>query len=631
MSSAAPLWQPAASSDLREGLGDLQGCLLTTFEPPDADFLVEDVLPAWLGMSRTNSEDAGERTVFLVDLQSRLRDLRGRLSVFSSARPTIGGGHWLWSDFHLHTVGAKERATQHAKVWLLHRAPATPKAAETLEVVVSSANLTRPAFVSQVQAGWRLVVTLERASTQKNLKSWGPLPAFLRQLANHSGSHAAQDLAHWLDAVLPRAACPADVTFVASVPGRHQASTLRRKESAWGTAGTRFIHGSGLKGLDIVVPTLGTFERDKLRDWAKRFGVRADRIWLAWAEHGRADVDCRWQMPKKTAEALSRARVEVRRFPDPSEKRSNIKRFHPEWSAAERWMHGKLYWLHGRTSTRLLITSANLSEAAWGAAVPGGGLRIRNFEFGVAFDCDWTPVKRLPKLEDPLYTQAPVEPSFEPELAWAEAAWDGKHVTVQVRLARSGRRPSEEVLLKCDGTDEQLRVRWVATSRGCFDGRAFWSVRKADPRILGINVVGTAGEPVQVPIADVRPVTSREGVTVSGVSQKELAALEMRLLEERYGGRAVGTTGPSKRNKDGETAERGNGATADYGVGAIVHAREKFEIVSRWGERLDAAAEYDRPRVLRDGERLAELWRLSDGLPIRVALDELLARLEVLR
>ena len=78
------------------------------------------------------------------------------------------------------------------------------------------------------------------------------------------------------------------------------------------------------------------------------------------------------------------------------------------------------------------------------------------------------------------------------------------------------------------------------------------------------------------------------------------------------------------------------GGGADYDVPEIVAAREKFRVVSRWAELLEASRDDPDGRWLikRDGERLAELWRdalAADDLAKRVALDELKARLEALR
>jgi hypothetical protein len=635
MSARQPLWQPAARSRLHEGLGQLRACLLTTFEPPDAHFLVEELLPEWLDMSRRSSEHAAEQTLFEVDLQRRLQDLRGRFCIFSSSRPADSLGHWLWSDCHLHTVGRTHRATQHAKVWLFHWASEAHEHG-VLEAVVSSANLTRQGFTTQVQGGWRLLVPLQdrrRSTAGSNLASWGVLPAFLEALGAQSSPHAIDDVSYWIRDVLPRAACPRDVTFVASVPGRHTASTLAHATSAWGTAGIRFAHSGRLTGLDVVVPTLGTLkkgdprdERHSLTAWAKRFGVRADRIRLAWAEKGRSDVDGRWQMPRVTENTLRSVGVDIRRFPDPSEKDSSMPRFHREWQAADRWMHGKLYWLRARNSTHLLITSANWSTSAWGRT-EGDGLCIENFEFGVAFASDWAPVAAMRPLKGALHTQPPEPRPPEPAVAWAEAAWNGTVIDVDVRLGGHDRKrvPSERMTVRCADEDTDLAGRWKPTEPACFTARVRWHGRQGQgqPLSLDITVEGMTGEPVHVPIADVRPVKHGTPALLRGLPPEEAARLETRLLEERYGGPEAEPKPPGTRG--GGTRGR---AEANYEVATIVAAREKFDIVSCWARCLENAAGRAREVALRDGNRLAELWRAHHDVAIRVAREELEARLK---
>ena len=103
MTAMMPGWQLPFTSELQKGMGELRAALLTTFEPPDADVLVEDVLPVWLGLAREATDSGPEQTTFIVELQQRIKALRGRLSVFTSTRPSEGSAHWLWNDVRLCT------------------------------------------------------------------------------------------------------------------------------------------------------------------------------------------------------------------------------------------------------------------------------------------------------------------------------------------------------------------------------------------------------------------------------------------------------------------------------------------------------------------------------------------------
>jgi hypothetical protein len=205
-----PEWQVPPSSNITEGLGPLRAALLTTFEPPDPDALLEELLPKWLGLTRELADSGPGRATFLIDLQQRIKALRGQITIFSSAgefKP-----HWLWRDVHVCQVGSSRQAVQHAKLWLFHRGPSSESQDSSLEIVVSSINLTQAALQDQIQAGWRAVVRLEKAAAHR-LASWGVLPDFLENLGLQSGKNGQMAVRHWLDDVLPRAQCP-DVAFV---------------------------------------------------------------------------------------------------------------------------------------------------------------------------------------------------------------------------------------------------------------------------------------------------------------------------------------------------------------------------------------------------------------------------------
>ncbi len=321
-----PEWQLPSSSSLTESLGLLRAALLTTFDPPSPDVLVEDVLPLWLGVTRELVDSGPARTTFLVELQQRVKALRGKITVFASGG-TIQP-HWLWRDVHVCQVGSAGKAVQHAKLWLLHRGPdPDTDTDESLEVVVSSTNLTRSALQGQIQAGWRVVIPLGKAGGN-NRRSWGILPEFLKELGRHSGQKGGAAVQYWIEDVLPRARCP-DVTFIASVPGRHTSATLRRAESAWGVAGLRQLRPiAKTRRVDLITPCVGTFDAGGLSQWATQAGTSVGRLSVAWIPKGHAWGKRGWSMPTETAAALRETDVTVMAFPDPEEAREA---FHEEW------------------------------------------------------------------------------------------------------------------------------------------------------------------------------------------------------------------------------------------------------------------------------------------------------------
>lgn len=639
MSVDFPLWQLPFSSSLQEGLGELRAALLTTFEPPDADVLVEDVLPGWLGLSRDAAESGPERTTFLVDLQRRVKSLRGRLAVFSSSRPNGGRSHWLWNDVLLCTVGSCGPVVQHAKLWLLHRGPGE-KQGETLEVVVSSTNLTRAALRGQVQAGWRAVLSLGKA-TNKNEASWGMLPGFLTELGRQSGHTGEGVIPYWNTMVLPRARCP-DVQFVASVPGRHDPETLRSPGQHWGVDGlSRVRPVKPSRRVDIVVPTVGSFDEERLREWARSAGTGPERIRLAWlpgdSSHSWAGAN-RWQMPRKTAEALKKAGVRLKAFPDPKDSERDIDAFQDQWEkTGTRMLHGKLYWIRDAKRCRLLVTSANWSGAAWGTRNARGGLNIENFELGVVVASSWKPLDELPDLDGDLHAQRPPSRDPIPAISWAEATWDGESIRVSARV-RPGERIAPRVAVEfADGRRIMKNATWSKTTQNA-KARIRWPASSAFPPVICLGVAG--GElDCMVPVADLRPPGKETSEYFSQVDPGDVARLELALLEERYGGPSADTvlevdgdpvltdesSSDPNRNTPDPDAEKIR--SVDYTVPEIEAAKAKLQIVSYWTKRAELVRDEQEGRrlIVNDGVRLAQLWRAKAKTDIatRVALHEL--------
>ena len=639
MSVDIPLWQLPFSSGQQEGLGELRAALLTTFEPPDADVLVEDVLPGWLGLSRDAAESGPERTTFLVDLQRRVKSLRGHLAVFSSSRPTTGRSHWLWNDVFLCTVGSCGPVVQHAKLWLLHRGPGKGQG-ETLEVVISSTNLTRPALRGQVQAGWRVVLPLGKASAL-NEASWGTLPAFLTELGRQSGETGKEVIPYWNKKVFPRARCPG-VQFLASVPGKHRREDLQRSGRHWGVEGLKRLRPvKPTRRIDIVVPTVGSFGDEELEEWASSAGTEAKRIRLAWIPEGSGHpwaTDHGWEMPKKTVKAATKADAQFLSFPDPADGAREIEAFQDQWEeSGKRMLHGKLYWIRDAKRCRLLVTSANWSRAAWGTRMANGGLSIENFELGVVVESSWTPLDELPALDGDPFARLPRKQDPPPAVSWAEATWDGNAIAASARV-RPGERLRPHVAVEfSDGRRVTKQARWNEGAQNA-KTRIPWPAKAAFPPIICLGVVGEDLDHM-VPVADIRPPGKGIPEHYSGVDPGDVTRLELALLEERYGGPSADTvpeeggdsepgddsTGTPSREPPDPNAEKSR--PADYSVPIIEDAKAKLQIVSCWTRRAEAVrGDRDGRRlIVNDGERLAQLWRLTAKTDIatRVALHEL--------
>ena len=172
MSSGEFGWESLLHSDAPSGCG-LKAALLTTYDRADERILVEHLLPLLLKLNREPGGEGAERQYFLLELDRRLKQLHDKLVVVSSTvreepadsqENDSGMYGWIWRSIHHLTVGSRRKAVQHAKLWLLHWGAAGEDGVEYIEIVVSSANLTRAAFKGQLQAAWRACVKLSTYS-----------------------------------------------------------------------------------------------------------------------------------------------------------------------------------------------------------------------------------------------------------------------------------------------------------------------------------------------------------------------------------------------------------------------------------------------------------------------------------
>ena len=118
-----PEWlDPVGDETDDQEAGAVEAALLTTYDPPDAELLVEDLLPRWFDLAREMSSDDAANRNFLAELLAELQRRRGKLAIFSSAA-LLGpeNSHWIWSHVVRHFVGARGSVVQHAKLWLFHR------------------------------------------------------------------------------------------------------------------------------------------------------------------------------------------------------------------------------------------------------------------------------------------------------------------------------------------------------------------------------------------------------------------------------------------------------------------------------------------------------------------------------
>ena len=344
---------------------------MTTFEQPDAGLLVEHLLPSLLGASYALSQELPERTLFFGELSTALEVLHGRLTVISSPPRTSRDDSqypWLWRYVSHFIVGAESCAVQHAKLWAFHWKVGNDN---HLELRVSSTNLTTSAFKAQMQAGWQVTLRLGKSATQRARRTWGALVPFLDALGASAGDVASTRVRR-LVTLLGRVECPADLTFIASIPGQKgSAQQLKQFKPS---------------ELHVLTPTIGEWNHRTLAAWSADVGIVPARIHLKWIseQHPWAEKSG-WTLSNATRETFRKSGLLLDCIPQGT-------RFSEQHREADtRWSHAKLYLLRSRQKRYLIVTSANWSSAAWGAgkAVPS------NFELGVLFKTEWTELMRI--------------------------------------------------------------------------------------------------------------------------------------------------------------------------------------------------------------------------------------------
>lgn len=614
MSSTDFAWQRLLHTDA-PAEGALLEALFTTYERPDESFLAEHFLPYFLKLDRDSEAEGKERVSFLVELYSQLRDrLHGKLVVVSSAareepgemeERDSGGYEWIGQSVRHLTVGRLGRAVQHAKLWLLHWG-ADADGVQRLEMVVSSANLTRAAFKGQLQAAWRACLELHPKPSQARLAAWGVLPPFLRELARHSGD--TETFVPFID-LLARADKPEGISFVASVPGKHSRQDLHR--TPWGAAGLRGIRpsGSGTVGVGILAPFVGAWNADALSRWCASFEGSPDRLALVWID-AMHPWRKNWLLPEETRNALGEQGASLLRLGYDSDSLDDADKFHEEHRPTkdERWSHAKVYRLRRGNSRRLLVTSANFSQAAWGEQNADGGLTIANFELGVCveqavwpFD-DLEPFERLedaatvPKLEF-------CTPGF---ILWAQAAWDGKKIAVDCRC-EAGRDLVGEVV--SDGNPTPITA-WTMHSDGCLrSAQVLWENAERRPLFVQLTC---ERETLRVAIFDARSWPDRQDDAPPGMDKDEFASIRYQLLFEQYGGRVADDLGGEARTgaPDGSDDEEDGAAQhVSYSVETLELARAHLTVVDCWANQMKDAPAGERVALLHDGELLIEAFK----------------------
>jgi hypothetical protein len=571
--------------------------LLTSFDAVDARLLVEHLLPSWLRVTREIGDDEASRNPFLVELSEKLKTVDSLVVVSSTTFPEGPCPYpWLWRFLRPTTVGAEKKAVQHAKLWLLEW-----DEPRTLEVCISSANLTISAFQDQIQAAWRCSVPLEGASPRRP-QSWGILPTFVEELANACGPSSGEKIRPFME-LFEHAMCPEGVQFMASVPGTHSSETLKQRQ--WGIAGLRkaMPKTPGRPKAYATAPVIGSWAQDDLSAWLDACRCGTQQFAVGWISNDALQYRGHWTLPSMTRDLFLKQGVSISALPRAADTLAPITH-DGHRPGDKRWLHAKLYGFSSGKGHSLLLTSANFTPAAWGSQSTAG-LRIDNFELGVLLEGVRYPFQLEPLDPDHILTQDPVVEAQNDAIAWAEAQWDGNTITIAYRSVIDESVVSAiTVHAIADGCATHTNYSEVS-----IDECPLRTVRLPWERIDAIPVVAELiladGPTFLVPIIDARAVEDRlkSPMPQLGLDNRTEERLREQLLLERYRGTVLA-------GEDNETPPETVGETArnlgDYSLLAFVQAREWFEVVDDWHRRLVAtqSGESMHTVLLHDGKAL---------------------------
>jgi hypothetical protein len=572
---------------------------MTSFDEPDAGLLVEHVLPSLLGATYSLSQELQERTLFFGELGTALDALHGRLTVISSPPRSARKDAqypWLWRYVSRFIVGAESRAVQHAKLWAFHWKGDDE---EHLELHVSSTNLTTSAFKAQVQAGWQVRLPLGERASQRIRRTWGDLVPFLDALGASAGDIAATRVQR-LITLLGHVECPANVRFIASIPGQKSAA--------------RQLKQFELSALHILTPTIGDWNDRTLAAWTADAGIPPAKIHLNWiSERHPWAASLGWALSTAARRTLESNGVQLECLPTEA-------RFTEQHREADpRWGHAKLYLLRSGRKRWLLVTSANWSVAAWGA----GKFAPQNFELGVLFKSEWTELEALgERFDPPDITPFCVDRTDEEEnksaLEWAEASWDGNRILLHARSSDFDA-PIIALVTFMGGSDESISLT---------DGTAV--IAWKDPEHTPITTRFTQNtEILEVDVVDLRPPAKFAETPLPEIDPAVGEALREAFLLQRYGGPVVD---PETIPGLGSTlrSRTVSAPTADYSVQAWLDTRAAFHVVDQWRTALAQAARDPVliERVRMDGKELQSLYARRNSPAAGLVVEELGWRLD---
>lgn len=620
-----PQWTSLLSPQCKNenNITPLKAAIFTTYEAPDTAFLVEDFLPKIIGLNRTLTDESNE--YFWAELKDKLN--RSEIAIISSFGKEISKDYkWLWRYVDYLTTGSNSKAVQHAKLWLIHRQNDENDKNESLEIHVSSSNLTKSAFIDQIQSAWRIIVPLSNKSTKTNMKSWGVLPDFLEELGKSCDNKKLTDDFYEL---LKRAKAPSNVSFLASVPGTYG-------NKPWGSHGLNKLklNGQGSIKIKIFVPYVGNWTQKELEYWANKASSTPDNLTLIWIDNNQLKKD-KWIMPKTTFENLIASGSKISNF-STLDSNEDGRRFHiheDQTKGDERWSHSKIYKIQRGNNRRIIITSANFSQSAWGKRVKNG-LRIDNFEFGVAISkrSDLSRIKfifseELDELEqDEAYLSDYIPKPLEDGLVWTKAEWDGKEIRIKCRTVPHNKHPDENVTIYADNNKCNKEEKWDKIDN-FWEWTTDWDY-KEKKEINGIPhsvFIMYNSKNRQFLLNDLREDNEKELDPIPEVDPERSQELKDAILLERYSRWIVDDNG-NEVVKPPTPPTNGTNIESDYSLPWFVQAREWFIRIDNWAKKY----EHSSNEIERDGNKLIEYFhRKEEEKDLGISVAAMVAAQEI--
>jgi len=267
-----------------------------------------------------------------------------------------------------------------------------------LRIVIGTANLVESDWKQKTQGLW-----ISPVFPLSSSKSHTPSCDFQQDLILYLEMYKRKVFSSWIDLIKQCDMKSANVVLVASVPGRHTGAAL----SCWGHMRLRKLLSMHVKGVDATWPVVGQFSS------IGSLGQNKDK-WLCseWLLSMSASQ-------KREAYSVSNSRAALKLiFPTIDNVRCSLEGYPAgaslPYSAAtalkQPWLQQFLHcWVadhtgrseaspHIKSYMRIspfqtnfraawfLLTSANLSKAAWGALEKNGSqLAIKSYELGVLF------------------------------------------------------------------------------------------------------------------------------------------------------------------------------------------------------------------------------------------------------